>query len=621
MFTCVFRRSLLSVVVIIAATFLAYLPAMRNSFVWDDTALVLRDPLIRHWRLVPDGFRQFLFLDATASNFYRPIQRLTFTADYALWGIRRAEESATRLRTNAPDTGDQADTRSVLATPQPGWHLTSVLIHALAAVALWAFLRIWLGKGSPLWPLAGAVLWAIHPLHTSAITYVSGRADPLAALFVFSALALIAKAHSEGGFASGNRAAARAVIGAAVCCLLALLSKESGVAGLTLWLVWVLGKARKSAAAWVVFGVGAMLVTGVYFSLRNTADKTPPPVSTKTTTIVQRAGLVTRAAAEYTQLFVAPQKLHMERDITEKPITQAIAGGFILAGFFAWAAWARRRRPDAALALACAAVAWGPVSNAFTLNATMAEHWFYIPSAFLIAALVFTARCTGWRWVPVAAAVWAVFLAAQTWTQQGYWKDQRTFFTQTIERAGRGKRMLGNLAGLELDSGKIDAAKSLIQEAQSLDPKFTGLRLMKAGIALSEKDFAAAEEQISIVEKDPFFAAETRILRSQLYFAKTGKPRFDFLADAASTAPRNWSMVRAYPLALEALGKPQDAYAELLRSITALDIRAEPWRDVARVAETLKDFPVALRAYGEAANRDCRDDYSRARIRELSGVQ
>jgi len=138
-----------------------YWPALRNGFVWDDTALVLRDPLIRSWRLIPEGFRHFLFLDATASDFYRPLQRLTFTADYALFGF------------GAPW----------------GWHLTSICIHAAAAVALF-FLALKLCDGKTAIAFAAALVWAVHPMQTSAVTYVAGRADPLAALFGFSALAL-----------------------------------------------------------------------------------------------------------------------------------------------------------------------------------------------------------------------------------------------------------------------------------------------------------------------------------------------------------------------------------------------------------------------------------------------
>src|SRR5256885_4021467 len=96
--------------ILLLAVFGAYVPALRNAFVWDDTALILRDPLIRSWRLITEGFNHFLFIDATASDFYRPLQRLTYTLDYGLAGF------------------------------QPWlYHATSILWHALAAIALFFF--------------------------------------------------------------------------------------------------------------------------------------------------------------------------------------------------------------------------------------------------------------------------------------------------------------------------------------------------------------------------------------------------------------------------------------------------------------------------------------------------
>ena len=104
------RRKLLPLLLLILAAFAVYAPALRDGFVWDDTALVLRDPLIRSWRLIPEGFRHFLFLDATPSDFYRPIQRLSFTVDYALWGFTPAY-----------------------------YHLTNILLQGLAAGAFYLF--------------------------------------------------------------------------------------------------------------------------------------------------------------------------------------------------------------------------------------------------------------------------------------------------------------------------------------------------------------------------------------------------------------------------------------------------------------------------------------------------
>lgn len=60
-----------------------YAPALRAGFVWDDRALVLADPLIRSWRLLWEGFQHFLFTDAGGSDFYRPLQRLSYLVDYA----------------------------------------------------------------------------------------------------------------------------------------------------------------------------------------------------------------------------------------------------------------------------------------------------------------------------------------------------------------------------------------------------------------------------------------------------------------------------------------------------------------------------------------------------------
>ena len=139
-------KKILPLLLLALLVFGAYAPAARNDFVWDDAALVLRDPLIRSWRLIPEGFQHFLFTDASASNFYRPIQRLTYTLDYAAFGFQ----------------------------PAP-YHLASIAWHFAAAVALF-FFGLELLRAAELGerargfvPLAAAVAWALHPVQTSAV--------------------------------------------------------------------------------------------------------------------------------------------------------------------------------------------------------------------------------------------------------------------------------------------------------------------------------------------------------------------------------------------------------------------------------------------------------------------
>ena len=94
---------------LVAAIVICYAPALQNGFVWDDTGLVLRDPLIRSWRLAGEAFNHFLFLDATASNFFRAVQRLSYLLDYALFAFRPA-----------------------------GYHFSSIVYHILAAGAFFS---------------------------------------------------------------------------------------------------------------------------------------------------------------------------------------------------------------------------------------------------------------------------------------------------------------------------------------------------------------------------------------------------------------------------------------------------------------------------------------------------
>src|SRR5438270_8747799 len=132
--------------------FATHAPALRATFVWDDTALVLRDPLIRSWRLIPEGFQHFLFTDATPSNFYRPIQRLTYALDYAAFTFSPA-----------------------------GYHLSSILCHIGAALALLLLseelLRLFGVEERKRRRIAflATLAWAIHPVHTAAVAYISGR--------------------------------------------------------------------------------------------------------------------------------------------------------------------------------------------------------------------------------------------------------------------------------------------------------------------------------------------------------------------------------------------------------------------------------------------------------------
>lgn len=73
-------------------------------------------------------------------------------------------------------------------------HATNIAIHAFNACLLWALWRRWLPELAPslaradVAALVGALLFALHPAATEAVTYASGRSISLAATFGLAAL-------------------------------------------------------------------------------------------------------------------------------------------------------------------------------------------------------------------------------------------------------------------------------------------------------------------------------------------------------------------------------------------------------------------------------------------------
>jgi len=73
-------------------------------------------------------------------------------------------------------------------------HATNIAVHAINACLLWLLLRRWLRMLAPslersdLAALFAALLFAVHPAATEAVTYASGRSISLSAIFVLTAL-------------------------------------------------------------------------------------------------------------------------------------------------------------------------------------------------------------------------------------------------------------------------------------------------------------------------------------------------------------------------------------------------------------------------------------------------
>ena len=588
------KQRILFILLIVAAAFAVYAPSLRNGYVWDDSALIQRDPFIRSWRLIPEGFGHFLFTDATASDFYRPVQRLTYTWDYAWQGFQPAI-----------------------------YHFDNILIHALAAVFLFLFLErlltLFQRPRAIQWAAAVAGLWAIHPLFTSAVCYISGRADPLAALFGFCGLWLALR-NTRG--ATGL---------AALMFFCSICSKESGAIflALCLALLILLRLPRRVILRWLLL---SLLVAGASLSLRLTAEHIPPPTSAPLSWAA-RPIVALRAFAEYAGLFVAPVSLHMERDVLpfgrgDLPSTlriarnrefQTLLGALLLAAFIFWTRWARRRDRAVFAGLVCFALAYLPICGLFSLNASVAEHWLYVPGAFLLVATLLSAA-----WLPLSRpagililVLWAGFLGVRTFLRNPDWHDERTFLERTIADGGGSARMLIDLGGLELSEGHTRVAIADFQNALALSPD-QPFGLVNLGSAyLHDKQFVPARQQFEKALEFPITRAEALQALAVLDYQQSGKDRVDLLQQSAELAPEDWSIQKRYIMHLGERGQVVAAITALRSVANDQPWRADTWRLLGDFWVHVRQFDSAARAYRKAIDFDVHDDETPRKLRAV----
>ncbi len=147
------RRTLVSppfwlAAALVTATVLAYFPALHGGMLWDDDAHVTQ-PALRSLH----GLRR-IWTEIGATQQYYPVLHTAFWVEHRLWGDRVV-----------------------------GYHLTNVLLHALAAGLLVAILRRRRIPGA--W-LAGFV-FALHPVAVESVAWISEQKNTLSAVFYLGA--------------------------------------------------------------------------------------------------------------------------------------------------------------------------------------------------------------------------------------------------------------------------------------------------------------------------------------------------------------------------------------------------------------------------------------------------
>ena len=423
-----------------AVTALAYLPALRGGFVWDDDTFLTQNRAIK----AADGLYRFWF--TTQAPDYWPVTYSPLWLEWRLWGMHAL-----------------------------GYHAVNLALHIADSLLLWGVLRRLKIPGA----YVAALIFAVHPVNVETVAWITQRKNLMAMLFFLATTWFFLKTGLASPSPDRSRREkdgpfAKAYLLSLLCFLLAMLSKGS-VAMLPVMLLGLIAWHRRPRTKDVAFLLpfflisGALVLTDIWFQKHGANEVFRSAGFTER--LLGAGGVIwfylDKALLPFHLSFVYPQwHIRVSDPRWWLPLAAAIGLTVLL--------WRYRRRSTRA-----ALYAWGyfclmlvPVLGftdiQFVQYSLVADHYAHLALVgvvvFVVSVLSGRSRA---RW-GFAAAVAALGLL--TWRQARVYRDPETLFRATLERNPACWLADSNLGNILYQSGRIPEAITRYEDALRLKP-------------------------------------------------------------------------------------------------------------------------------------------------------
>lgn len=417
------------------AVFVVYWGTLSAPFHFDDFYRIVEDTSMHH--LWPPG---------GSSN--RPVLNLSLAINYVFSG----------------------------ESPQ-AFRLTNIVLHACSALLLFGVVRRTLhaprfesrlGSSASLIAFSVALLWALHPLHTQAVTYIWQRSESMMGLFFLATLYCTVR------LAEGQHRRRWGV--AAILALFAGLgTKEVMVTVVPVLIAYdgvLLAPSVREALRkrWRLYGTMCMTLLLATVAMMLWTQTTRGAVSAQSYAASQ-AGIV----IDYLRLALWPFPQCF--DYAREPVAgfaDAALPLSLLALFAAASLWGLRKRAWWGVAGFWFFVVLAPTSSVVPINDLMVEYRMYLPLAGVVAVVLGVGHFACRRlhipgWLPVGLL--ALALGARTIQRNRVYDSNLALWRSVVETApdnSRGHDMLGVWCATE---GLLDEAEEHGRRAVKLDKR------------------------------------------------------------------------------------------------------------------------------------------------------
>lgn len=453
-----------AVALILGITFLTFSNCIWNDFAYDDTTQILGNTFIRdlgnlpkalvteawYWRVQQDQDPNTQ--DKATTPYYRPIFTVYLMIVWKLFGAWA-----------------------------PGWHFLNIVVHMLAVYLVFLVLKH--TTKDPRLSAIASLIFALHPMRSESVAWVSGVTDPLLAVFLIASFYFYVRYRGEGK--------AGLLVSSLVLFVFGAFSKEPAVAlpifiGAYELFVINQGKPlREKIKPAIKYSACFLLVSGFYFvaryyalgfALNNNNFRSYP--------LWQVLLTIPLVIWKYIGLMIWPVELSLFHATTmvKSPLAVEFLLPFVALIALAFPLWRLRGSMLARFGILWFAINLLPVLNlsAFGEDFLVQERYVYIPSiGFSLLVALAVSKIPLEKWLPVGnrrlaqtalVGVLVLMLGGKSLAQNATWKDDMTVWFHGVETANDQFMSHYILGHRLIDLGDYRKAAERLEECLKLSP-------------------------------------------------------------------------------------------------------------------------------------------------------
>lgn len=423
-----------AVVLMLCTVCLTYANAFWGVFQFDDFNVIVNSPRIHSWSA--------WWLDLQHGGI-RPLLKLSYTYDWTM-GLGAA-----------------------------GFHFTNAFIHLCNTYLVWLLTRHFIAyhqalKNQYAMPLLVALLFAVHPAHTEAVTYICGRSSALMTLFYLAGLL----AYVEGR-AQGSKIYLHVIT--PLFMLLALGVKETAVTfplALLLWEFYSTGS-MKPALRYQWSSWALVLLSAIFF-LAHDGYLAQVEISAGLNSLQGNLATQTQAFAYLMRQWLFPLWLNIDPDLrVAHDFTGLLPQVIVLMAVILLVLLTLRSRPWVSFALAWFILQLFPLYLFLPRLDVANDRQLYLVSWPLALALV--AELSLWL-TPgkfrLSIALLLVALASLTVLRNQDYQNEISLWEATVQHSPNKARVQNNLGYAYWLQGRADEARVAFTTALRLDPNY-----------------------------------------------------------------------------------------------------------------------------------------------------